>query len=84
LNIQNCTISANVAHGNGGGIAQAGTPGGIHLFHVTIAGNIADSDAAAAGSGGGIYRNPSATANELWNSFVAENFTALSRRCIAT
>jgi hypothetical protein len=73
VTIQNSTVSANAAHANGGGISQEGVLGGMRLFHGTLAGNLADSDHAAAGTGGGLYRAAGSSPNEVWNSLLVEN-----------
>jgi hypothetical protein len=73
VTIQNSTVSANAAHANGGGISQEGSLGGMRLFHVTVGGNLADSDRAAAGTGGGLYRAAGSSPNEVWNSLLVEN-----------
>jgi hypothetical protein len=69
LTLNNSTISANSTTGSGGGIANSGT---TRLFHVTIAGNLADSNALGGGSGGGISNTLGTV--ELWNTIVAENY----------
>ncbi len=73
VTLNNSTISANGARGNGGGIYHVGT---VRLFHVTVAGNVADRDFMGAGSGGGIYRAAGGSPNELWNTMLVENFAA--------
>jgi hypothetical protein len=73
LSVTNSTISANGAHGNGGGIYHVGT---LQLFHVTVAGNIADLDFSAAGLGGGIFSAAGANGNQVWNSLLVENYAA--------
>lgn len=73
VTIQNSTVSANGAHANGGGIRQAGMPGILRLFHVTVAGNAADTDLGGIGTGGGLYRAAASDANEVWNSLLVEN-----------
>ena len=73
VTIQNSTVSANSAGRNGGGIFQEGTPGVVRLFHVTVAGNVANSNQATPGSGGGLYRSVGSDTNEVWNSLLVEN-----------
>jgi hypothetical protein len=70
LTMNNSTLSANSTTGGGGGIANAGT---TRLFHVTIAGNLADRDAVGGNRTGGGISNTLGTV-ELWNTFVAENY----------
>lgn len=57
LTIENSTISGNSAKGSGAGVwvfDQPGRSSTVRLRSTTIAGNQADSDANASGSGGGI------------------------------
>jgi hypothetical protein len=70
LTMNNSTISANSTTGSGGAIANSGT---TRLFHVTIAGNLADRDAVGGNRTGGGISNTLGTV-ELWNTIVAENF----------
>jgi hypothetical protein len=70
LTLNNSTISANSTTGSGGAIANSGT---TRLFHVTIAGNLADSDAVGGNRTGGGISNTLGTV-ELWNTLVVENF----------
>jgi len=75
MTINNSTVSANSAGGNGGGIMNLGN---TSLFHVTIAGNLANS-IVTTGNGGGIYNSGGVS---LWDSILAENFQAnLSGQC---
>ena len=45
---------------------------------MTVAGNLADSDHAAAGTGGGLYRASGSSSNEVWNSLLVENSAGVS------
>ncbi len=71
LTMTNSTIGANGAHGKGGGIWHAGV---MQLFHVTVAGNIADVDSSGAGSGGGVFVDGGTS--QIWNSLLVENYAA--------
>ena len=46
------------------------------MFHVTVAGNLADRDAANAGVGGGVFQPVGGGTNQFWNSLLAENYAA--------
>ena len=70
LTLNNSTLSANSTTGGGGGIANAGA---AHLFHVTVAGNVADRDAMGGGRAGGGISNTVGTV-ELWNTLLTENY----------
>ncbi len=73
LTMNDSTLSANTAGGYGGGLYHAGTS--ARLFHVTIAGNLADAGAILAGTGGGIANQTGLTIG-IWNSLLAENHAA--------
>jgi hypothetical protein len=70
LTVVNSTISNNSATGTGGGVF-AGSP--AVFYHTTVAGNLADSNAAQNGYGGGIYASVSGQAH-IWNTLVAYNY----------
>jgi len=81
--VNDSTISANSAHGNGGAIAApiptAGvttSQGSVQLYEVTVAGNVADSDFGGAGLGGGIQRAAGGNTIELWSTLLVENYAA--------
>lgn len=54
LVIYNSTVSGNSARFSGGGILSTTFNGRVNLLNVTLAGNTADSDNNASGSGGGL------------------------------
>jgi CSLREA domain-containing protein len=70
LILLNSTVSGNRAKAFGGGIANFGT---ADLNSVTLAYNEADSNADAAGTGGGISNNSGSTVN-FENTIIANNF----------
>jgi hypothetical protein len=67
------TLSANMALISGGGIYHSGSS--ARLFHITLAGNLADSGAGGAGTGGAISTTVGLTFG-IWNSLLAENHAA--------
>ncbi len=74
LFVEESTISGNSATGNGGGIHQS-TVGGAastQLENVTIAGNVADSDNAGGGDGGGVAATSPGTVT-FYNTLVGGN-----------
>lgn len=72
VTVQNSTISGNFTNGTGGGMYIAVDPGQqVNLFNVTISNNIADSDNAGGGSGGGIYVYTGSV--RIANSILANN-----------
>jgi CSLREA domain-containing protein len=72
LTATNATISGNSAARNGGGISNLGT---VSTNNVTIARNVADSDADATGDGGGII-NVSGGSVVVANTIVGDNLDA--------
>jgi len=83
LTMTNVTLSGNSATGNGGGLylslpPAANSVAGLgpviraYLHHVTVAGNLADSDSLIGGQGGGIFVSVNLTAT-FSSSLVALN-----------
>lgn len=64
LSLVNSTLSGNTSEGSGGGIYQDGFST-THLYSVTVAENVADSEANNLGDGGGAY--------VLAGSFIMKN-----------
>ena len=76
LEAENSTLSNNSAE-IGGGIYNE-VNGDVTLTFVTVAGNLADSDAGGSGNGGGIYNY--AGHIHLYNTLLAENLVGLLHR----
>jgi hypothetical protein len=72
LTVVNSTISANSATHSAGGVYAVGP---TDFYHTTIAGNLADSQGAQAGFGGGIYGSIAGQVH-LWNSILAYNYVS--------
>ncbi len=74
LIMNDSTLSANTAGAYGGGLYHGGTS--ARLFHLTIAGNLADALATGAGQGGGIANRTGLTIG-ISNSLLAENHAGI-------
>lgn len=81
LTLTNVTLSGNSATGSGGGLYLSPPPVSVaggsptiqaYLRHVTLAGNIADSDNTTTGNGGGVFAGAGQTVT-FSSSIVADN-----------